>query len=58
MKNNNLKTSSIEEREEMVTVSDLYLYLEKGIEDINNGNVRPFADAISDIRNINHHFKK
>ena len=41
--------------EETVTAnndtSDLYSLIKDGLDDINNGNSRPFSEAMSEIRN-------
>ena len=45
-----LAVLSIEAYERLCGKFELYNLLEKGIESEKNGHVRPFSDAISDIR--------
>ena len=45
-----LAVMSIETYERLVGKFELYRLIDEGMDDIKNGNTRPFADAISDIR--------
>lgn len=45
-----LAVMSIESYEELISRFELYGLIKEGFEDIESGNIRPFADAITDIR--------
>lgn len=45
-----LAVMSIEVYEQLKGKMELYNLLEQGLNDEKNGNIRPFADAIADIR--------
>lgn len=46
-----LAVMSIEAYEQLTARFELYDMLKEGIEDVKNGEARPFAEAITDIRN-------
>lgn len=41
---------SIEDYEKLTSHSDLYRQIKEGIDDIASGNIRPFSEAMDDIR--------
>ena len=45
-----LAVMSIEAYEKLLGRFELYGLIDKGLEDVQNGRVRPFADALADIR--------
>ena len=45
-----LAVMSIETYERLVGKFELYGLLQKGLDDVRNGNTRPFSEAISDLR--------
>jgi PHD/YefM family antitoxin component YafN of YafNO toxin-antitoxin module len=45
-----LAVMSIEAYEQLLGRFELYGLVQKGLEDIQSGNTRPFSDAIADIR--------
>lgn len=45
-----LAVMSIEAYEELTSRFELYRQINEGLEDIEAGNTRPFADAMTDIR--------
>lgn len=46
-----LAVMSIETYEQLVGRFELYGLIQEGLTDIQNGNTRPFSEAISDLRN-------
>lgn len=46
-----LAVMSIETYEQLVGRFELYGLLQEGLADVQNGNTRPFSEAISDLRN-------
>ena len=46
-----LAVMSIETYDQLVGRFELYGQLQEGLADIQNGNTRPFSEAISDLRN-------
>lgn len=46
-----LAVMSIEAYEKLVARCELYEKLKDGLQDINEGHTRPFADAMTDIKN-------
>lgn len=46
-----LAVMSIEAYEQLVGRFELYGLLQDGLDDVKNGNTRPFSEAISDLRN-------
>ena len=46
-----LAVMSIETYERMTSCFELYGQIKEGLDDIANGNTRPFSEAMSDIRN-------
>lgn len=46
-----LAVMSIEAYEQLVGRFELYGLLQDGLDDVKNGNMRPFSEAISDLRN-------
>lgn len=45
-----LAVMSIETYERMTSCFELYSQIKEGLDDITGGNIRPFSDAIADIR--------
>ena len=45
-----LAVLSIEAYEQLLGRFELYGFIQKGLDDIQSGNTRPFSDAIADIR--------
>ncbi len=45
-----LAVMSIEAYEQMVSCFELYGQIKEGLDDIENGNTRPFSEAMADIR--------
>ena len=45
-----LAVMSIETYETMVAKFELYSLIQEGLDDVTNGNTRPFSEAISDIK--------
>lgn len=45
-----LAVMSIEAYEQLTAKFELYSFLKDGIDDVRNGNTRPFSDAMVDIR--------
>lgn len=45
-----LAVMSIEAYEQLVGRFELYGLIQEGLDDIRNGNTRPFSEAISDLR--------
>ena len=45
-----LAVMSIEAYEQLLGRFELYGLLQKGLDDIQSGNTRPFSDAVADIR--------
>ena len=45
-----LAVMSIEAYERMASCFELYKQIKEGLDDIANGNTRPFSEAMSDIR--------
>ena len=46
-----LAVMSIETYEQLIGRFELYGLIQEGLTDIQNGNTRPFSEAISDLRN-------
>ncbi len=46
-----LAVMSIETYEKLVGRFELYGLIQEGLTDIQNGNTRPFSEAVSDLRN-------
>lgn len=46
-----LAVMSIETYEQLIGRSELYGLIQEGLSDIQNGNTRPFSEAISSLRN-------
>ena len=46
-----LAVMSIEAYEQLVGRYELYGLLQEGLSDVNDGNTRPFSEAMSDLRN-------
>lgn len=46
-----LAVMSIETYEQLIGRFELYGLIQEGLSDIQNGNTRPFSEAISDLRN-------
>ena len=46
---------SIETYERMNSCFELYSQLKEGLDDMTNGNTRPFSEAIADIRERRRH---
>ncbi|MCI9596614.1 MAG: type II toxin-antitoxin system Phd/YefM family antitoxin [Firmicutes bacterium] len=45
-----LAVMSVEAYEQLVGRFELYGLLQEGLDDVKNGNTRPFSEAISDLR--------
>lgn len=45
-----LAVMSIESYEQLLGRFELYSMLQKGMDDVQSGNTRPFSDALADIR--------
>lgn len=45
-----LAVMSIETYEQLVGRFELYGLIQEGLNDVQNGNIRPFSEAISDLR--------
>lgn len=46
-----LAVMSIETYDQLVSRFELYGLIQEGLTDVQNGNMRPFSEAVSDLRN-------